>query len=157
MSPPRILIAGVGNIFLGDDAFGAEVARRMAGRTQLPGVRVADFGIRGIDLAYALMDGYDRVIFVDAMRRGEPPGTLSVIEPSTPGSGAMDTHEMTPAKVLACAKSLGANVSNVLIVVCEPESCEPQMGLSETVEAAVEEAIALVESAALRGLEAAHA
>ncbi len=81
MTPPRILIAGIGNIFLGDDAFGSEVARRLAAQPIPDGVRVVDFGIRGFDLAYALIDGYDATILVDATPRGGSPGTLYLIEP----------------------------------------------------------------------------
>src|ERR1700734_1751902 len=81
MTPPRILIAGIGNIFLGDDAFGSEVARRLAARPMPDGVKVVDFGIRGFDLTYALLDGSDATILVDATPRGGPPGTLYVIEP----------------------------------------------------------------------------
>ena len=79
--PARILIAGIGNIFLGDDAFGVEVARRLVRRRLPDGVRVVDFGIRGLDLTYALLDGYEAVILVDAAPRGGPPGTLYVLEP----------------------------------------------------------------------------
>src|ERR1700736_5676334 len=81
MTQPRILIACVGNIFLGDDAFGVEVARRLAYHPLPPGVRVIDFGIRGLDLTYALLDGCEGPILVDAAPRGEAPGTLSVIQP----------------------------------------------------------------------------
>src|SRR5437870_2595644 len=79
--PPRILVAGIGNIFLGDDAFGCEVVQRLAARAWPASVRVVDFGIRGFDLAYALMDGYDVTIFVDATPRADAPGTLYTIEP----------------------------------------------------------------------------
>src|SRR5258708_34886 len=111
MTHPRILIACVGNIFLGDDAFGVEVAKRLAYRPLPPTVRVIDFGIRGLDLTYALLDGYEVAILVDAAPRGEPPGTLSVIQPdpidqaSLPpadvGAGDLliETHGMHPAKV----------------------------------------------------------
>ena len=161
MSAARVLIAGIGNIFLGDDAFGVEVARRLALRPLPPGVRVVDFGIRGIDLTYALLENYNQVILVDAVQRGGKPGALCLIEPVLESAGAMQTHEMTPAKALAAAKALGTVPANVIIVGCEPESFgseeEPRMGLSRVVEAAVEEAVALVEDMAARGLEAAHA
>src|SRR5947209_6163179 len=80
MTQPRLLVAGVGNIFLGDDAFGVEVVQRLLRRPQPDGVRVVDFGIRGLDLSYALLDGYEAVILVDAAPRGAPAGTLHVLE-----------------------------------------------------------------------------
>jgi len=157
----RILVAGVGNIFLGDDAFGVEVAARLAARPLPTGVRVVDFGIRGLDLTYALLENYDRVILVDAIQRGGKPGSIYLIEPLGESGGAMQTHEMAPAKALAAAKTMGATLANVLLVGCEPESFgsdeEPRMGLSRTVEAAVDEAVALIEDLAARDLEAAHA
>jgi hydrogenase maturation protease len=161
MRTARILIAGIGNIFLGDDAFGVEVARRLAARILPPGVRVVDFGIRGLDLTYALLEDYDRVILVDAVQRGGKPGALYLIEPVTDKAGAMETHEMAPAKVLAAAKAMGAALANVVIVGCEPESFgsedEPQMGLSRAVEAAATEAVAWIEDMVAKGLEAARA
>jgi hydrogenase maturation protease len=155
--PQRILVAGIGNIFLGDDAFGVEVARRLARRDWPEGVRVVDFGIRGLDLAYALLDNYDAVILVDATPGGHPPGTLSVLEldaVGTPqvaaGPQAVETHGMDPVKVLRLAAQMGARIERVLLVGCEPECCaEPEegaAGLSEPVRAAVEEAVPLIES-----------
>lgn len=152
---PRILVAGIGNIFLGDDGFGVDVAQRLAQMAWPEGVRVVDFGIRGFDLAYAIMDGYDATILVDAAPRGGPPGTLYVIEPEldeTLDSGAVEieTHGMDPVKVLHLVKSLGGEPSRILLVGCEPETfgteLEGQMGLSEPVQAAVDEAVHLVES-----------
>jgi hydrogenase maturation protease len=161
MSAARTLIAGIGNIFLGDDAFGVEVVWRLAARRLRPGIRVVDFGIRGIDLTYALLDDYKLVILVDAVQRGGKPGTIYIIEPLLENAGAMQTHEMAPAKALAAAKAMGAALANVIIVGCEPHSFgseeEPQMGLSRAVEAAVEEAVALIEDMAAKSLEAAHA
>jgi hydrogenase maturation protease len=152
---PSILVAGIGNIFLGDDAFGGEVARRLSTREFPPTVRVTDFGIRGYDLAYALLDGYDITILVDACPRGEPAGTLYVIEPDLKDLGgpeepqcAVEAHSMNPLNVLRLATSLGP-VKRVLLVGCEPETLGPeegQMGLSEPIEAAVGEAVRLVES-----------
>src|SRR4051794_37928486 len=105
--PPRILIAGIGNIFLGDDAFGVEVATRLAGRSRPEGVRVVDFGIRGFDLSFAMLDDDDVIILADAAPRGGAPGTLYVIEPDPaesrepePGEMLIDPHAMDPAKVL---------------------------------------------------------
>jgi hydrogenase maturation protease len=157
MTPPRILIAGIGNIFLGDDAFGVEVAWRLARRQWPEGVRVLDFGIRGHDLAYALLDSYDAVVLVDATPRGQPPGTLSVLELDTHGppeegsnGAAVETHGMDPVKVLRLASQMGASLKRLLLVGCEPDACgEPEdeaAGMSEPVRRAVEEAVPLVES-----------
>ena len=153
---PSILVAGIGNIFLGDDAFGVEVARRMAGLDLPASVRVADFGIRGFDLAYALQDGYETTILVDACPHGEAPGTLYVIEPDLKAldgpdaaPATVEAHAMNPMNVLRMAKAMNIEVKNVLLVGCEPETLggeEGQMGLSAPVEAAVDEAVKLVES-----------
>lgn len=150
-----ILVACVGNIFNGDDAFGVEVAQRLA-RTKLPnGVRVIDFGIRGIDLTYALMDGYDAIILVDAAQRGEAPGAVSIVEPERVEANDTDSeelslspHELDPAKVLRLASALGGTCQRVLLVACEPLSLggeEGAMGLSEPVAAAVGVAAETVE------------
>jgi hydrogenase maturation protease len=163
---PRILVAGMGNIFLGDDAFGVEVVRRLAARPRRDGVKVIDFGIRGLDLALALVEPWDRVILVDAVAQGRPPGTLVVIEPDPDGIGTepLTTHEMVPARVLASARALGAKLDRVWIVGCEPESLEPQpggpeehFGLSPTVSSMMGEAVRLVESLIAETREAAHA
>lgn len=156
MSGPRILIAGIGNIFLGDDGFGSEVARRLAGKTFPDEVRVVDFGIRGFDLAYALMDGYDVTIFIDATPRGGEPGTIYTIEPDLNELNGLDgqqmmveTHGMNPMKVLSMVKTMGGEFKRILLVGCEPETLGPeegQLGLSEPVEAAVDEAVRVVES-----------
>ena len=153
---PSILVAGIGNIFLGDDAFGVEVVRRMAGLRLPAGVRVSDFGIRGFDLAYALQDGYETTILVDACPHGQPPGTLYVIapdlkvldDPEAP-QAAIEAHAMNPMNVLRMARAMNIALKNVLLVGCEPETLggeEGQMGLSAPVEAAVDEAVKLVES-----------
>ncbi|MGA9801077.1 MAG: hydrogenase maturation protease [Terriglobales bacterium] len=151
---PRILVAGIGNIFLGDDAFGVEVVRSLS-RSELPqAVRVTDFGIRGYDLAYALLDGYETTILVDACPRGEPAGTLYVIEPDLenlggPEEGAVEAHSMNPLNVLRLAQSMGGSLKRILLVGCEPATLGPeegQMGLSEPIEAAVDEAVKLIEA-----------
>jgi hydrogenase maturation protease len=152
---PTVLVAGMGNIFFGDDAFGVEVVRRLGSRDLPQAVRVADFGIRGFDLAYALQDGYETTILVDACPHGEAPGTLYVIEPDLKGLGdpgaleAIEAHAMSPVSVLRMARAMNIEVKNVLVLGCEPETFggeEGQMGLSAPVEAAVEEAVKLVES-----------
>jgi hydrogenase maturation protease len=153
---PTILVAGIGNIFLGDDAFGVEVARRLAS-LQLPkSVRVTDFGIRGFDLAYALQDGYETTILVDACPHGEAPGTLYVIEPdlnalddSNAPQAVLEGHAMNPVSVLRMARAMNIELKNILLVGCEPETLggeEGQMGLSAPVEAAVDDAVKLVKS-----------
>ena len=154
MSRRRILVAGVGNIFLGDDGFGVEVARRLAGCELPEGVEVVDFGIRGMDLVYALQDDYEVVVFVDATPRGEKPGTVYLIEPEIEEDGevVLDTHGMDPLKVIKLARALGARPARTLVVGCEPQVVlsgedydDMLMELSEPVVAAVEEAAKLAE------------
>jgi hydrogenase maturation protease len=149
---PRVLVAGIGNVFLGDDGFGVALAGRLA-RSELPaGIEVVDFGIRGIDLAYAMHD-YDAVVLLDATPRGERPGTLYVIEPALDElEGTPDAHGMDPVKVLALASSLGGPLPRTLVVGCEPEAIvspdseEVVAELSEPVRAALEEGVRLVAS-----------
>jgi hydrogenase maturation protease len=153
---PSILIAGIGNIFLGDDAFGVEVVQRLASRQLPERVKAVDFGIRGFDLAYALLDGSEVTILVDACPRGGTPGDVYVIEPdvnaldsreATPAS--VDAHSMNPMNVIRMAKSMGGDLKRILLVGCEPLTLGPeegQMGLSEPVMAAVDEAAKLIES-----------
>jgi hydrogenase maturation protease len=149
----RVLIAGIGNIFMGDDAFGVEVARCLAERELPAGVDVGDFGIRGIDLMYALGEGYDAAVFVDAVPRGDPPGTLSVIEPRLEdGEVTLDAHGMDPVRVLSLARQVGSVPERILIVGCEPavrmtgDEEEIVGELSEPVRAAIGDAVRLVES-----------
>ena len=151
---PRVLVAGVGNIFLGDDAFGVEVVQRLARRPQPEGVRVVDFGIRGLDLTYALLDGYEAVVLVDAVPRGGPPGTLYVLEPelesdSTEEAPLMEAHNMDPVRVLRLVTALGGKVERLLIVGCEPETTGSDeyvpVEMSAAVRSAVDEAVGLVE------------
>ena len=153
---PTILIAGIGNIFLGDDAFGVEVVRRLATRNLPAAVRVADFGIRGFDLAYALQDGYETTVLVDACPHGQAPGTLYVIEPDLKSiddveaaPAVVEAHSMNPMNVLRMARAMNIELKNVLLVGCEPETLggeEGQMGLSSSIAGAVEAAVELVES-----------
>ena len=151
----RVLVAGVGNVFLGDDGFGVEVVKRLAGRELPEGVEVVDFGIRGMDLIYALQDDYEVIIFIDATPRGEKPGTVYLLEPEIEEYGeiVLDTHGMDPVKVLKFARALGARPTRTLVVGCEPQVVvsgedyeDMLMELSEPVSAAVEEAVKLVES-----------
>ena len=160
--PRRVLIAGIGNIFLGDDGFGVEVVGRLSGRRLPEGVEVVDFGIRGMDLAYALHEDYDLVVFVDATPRGGEPGTVYLIEPEIEEDEpvSLDTHGMDPVKVIRLARALGARPARTVVVGCEPQVIPGRRGgsethpyyddmlmeLSEPVRAAVEEAAKLVES-----------
>src|SRR5688572_21072323 len=108
----RILVAGIGNIFFGDDAFGCEVARELSETSLPPNVTVRDFGIRGLDLAYTLLEGWDFVIFVDAVSRGRDPGTLYVIEPEVSEeqrSRSWEGHSMTLEAVAPMLRSLGGS------------------------------------------------
>lgn len=165
-SSKRILVACIGNIFLGDDGFGVEVAQRMLSRKNRPyaeHVQVVDFGIRGIDLAYTLLEDYDTLVLVDAVLRGGQPGTLYLIEPDVAhlnaeqgvqaGRVALDTHSMDPVKVLAYARTLGAQPIRMFLVGCEPSvfdgadtDMEMSMGLSEPVQAAIDPAIHMIDS-----------
>lgn len=154
MSP--ILVAGIGNIFKGDDGFGVAVAQRMTGRSLPAGVTVKDFGIRGLDLTYALLDGYAAAILVDTAQRGEPPGTVYVIEPEAstiadpqPEDLLLSPHELDPARVLRLALALGGGCRRVVLVACEPASFGDEelgvMALTPPVAAAVDPAADLVE------------
>lgn len=147
----RTLVACLGNIFLSDDGFGVEVARRLA-REPLPeGVRVTDYGIRGMHLAYDLAEGFDTTILVDTAQRGDAPGTVYLIEPE-PRDGQGDqaplslfnAHGMQPDLVLSLAGSLGGDAGRVLVVACEPATLEEGIGLSAPVTAAVDEAAAMI-------------
>ena len=151
----RMLVAGVGNIFLGDDGFGVEVARRLATEDLPDWVRVADYGISGMHLAYDLANGYETTILVDATARGDEPGTIYVIEldqSATPGAAAaspggsqlFDGHAMQPDVVFGVLDMLGADAGKVLLVGCEPASVDYGIGLSPVVTPAVGEAVRVV-------------
>ena len=148
MVKPTILVAGIGNIFLGDDAFGVEVVRCLMNRSLPAQARVVDFGIRGLDLAYALQDGYDTTILIDAFPHGQKPGTVSIAEPDTKEITAapeslVEAHSMHPLNMLRMAAAMNGSLNRVLLVGCEPESLggdQGCMGLSKPVAAAVVEA-----------------
>jgi hydrogenase maturation protease len=153
----RILVAGVGNVFFGDDGFGVEVAARLNAGTLPAGAQVVDFGIRSYDLAYALTSGrYDAAILVDASTRGGAPGDVYVLSPQinqqldqSSEPAPANAHTMNPDTVLRMARTFGPLPSQVLVVACEPETLggdEGQLGLSETVHAAVDRAVTVVES-----------
>lgn len=159
----KTLVAGIGNVFLSDDAFGVEVVRALG---DLPdGVRVLDSGIRGMHLAYELLDGYDAVVLVDATRRGGEPGTLHTLEHDLDApapAAALDGHGMDPASVLGLLRDLAASmemplpVGRVLVVGCEPACLDEGIGLSPAVAAAVGPAVDVVREL-VRTLEGARA
>lgn len=149
----KLLVAGIGNVFLGDDGFGVEVVRRLSARPLPEDVEVADYGIRGFDLAYALMDEYRAAVLVDALPHGCEPGSLALMEPdfdSLDAPGVIEGHGMNPVEVLRLVKQLGGRPPRLFLVGCEPETFGPEeegmMGLSAPVEAAVDEAVSMVES-----------
>lgn len=152
---PSILIAGIGNIFLGDDGFGVEVAQQLAQGNFPSSVRVADFGIRGFDLAYALQDGYETTILIDAFPHGQASGTVDVVEPDLNAPDAslaqvnfVEPHAMNPVNVIRMAMAMHGSLKRVLLVGCEPATFggdDGKMGLSDAVQAAVPEAVKIVE------------
>jgi hydrogenase maturation protease len=156
-----ILVACIGNIFQGDDAFGCEVAKVLAQRITDDTVRVVDFGIRGFDLTWALVDAPELTILVDAVSRGSEPGTLYTIEPDLDdlddeNPQTVDAHSMDPLAVLRAAKFLGGRLGRILLVGCEPGDlggAEGRMGLTPPVSAAIEEAATMVESLISRELQ----
>ncbi len=143
MNDQRVLIACIGNIFLGDDGFGCEVARQLACTAPWPGVRLVDFGIRACDLAFTLAEPWELVILVDATQRGGTPGTLYVIEPdlaaATAGGSAagLPLHSIDPVAALQMAGALGSRPKRLLLVGCEPVDFGPddegRLGLSPAV------------------------
>jgi len=150
----NILVAGIGNIFFGDDAFGCEVATQLMKRPLPEGVRVIDFGIRSYDLAYAMMDGPDVTIFIDATPHGQPAGTVSLIEPDLnfldkPSDEVVNAHSMNPVRVLQLLRSLGGQPGRLYLVGCEPAVLETEdgaMGLSQPVQAAIPKALEMIKS-----------
>jgi hydrogenase maturation protease len=154
LTRPRILVAGIGNVFLGDDGFGVETVRRLAARPLSDDISVVDYGIRGLDLTYALLEPHDAVIIVDLVARGEAPGTLFLIQLEIDAGApvTLDAHGMDPVKVLALARSMGAPAADTFLVACEPAFVPPPdcedvvMELSAPVAAAVDEAVRMVET-----------
>ncbi|MFE9629853.1 hydrogenase maturation protease [Streptomyces sp. NPDC006463] len=150
----RTLVAGIGNVFLGDDGFGVEAVRGLSAHPLPDDVEVVDFGVRGVHLAYQLLDGYDTLVLVDATARGGDPGTLYLIEadaegPAPPGGAVLDGHHMSPDAVLALLDTLCAGTGSTpprrtLVVGCEPASTEEGIGLSAPVAAAVPRAVRMV-------------
>ncbi|MBO1413791.1 hydrogenase maturation protease [Streptomyces sp. FH025] len=151
MTRSTVLVAGVGNVFLGDDGFGVETVRRLSAHPLPDGVDVVDVGVRGVDLAYRLLDGYRTAVLVDTTCRGGAPGTVRLIEAAAEPLKApvLDGHRMGPDAVLALLAALAAGTGGeppgrVLVVGCEPASLEEGIGLSAPVAAAVEEAVHMV-------------
>jgi hydrogenase maturation protease len=148
----KLLVAGIGNIFFGDDGFGPEVARALAGEP-IDQVRVEDFGIRSLHLAYELVSGYDRAFLIDAVPRGGEPGTLYVLEPEIRESGTTpDAHRMNLENVLAFVRMVGGDPPPITIVGCEPSAAEETIGLSQPVRDAIEPAVDLVRRLAAEAL-----
>jgi hydrogenase maturation protease len=147
----RTLVAGTGNVFLGDDGFGVEVARLLAGRPRPEGVEIADFGIRGVHLVYELLDGCDLFVLIDASPRGHAPGTVTVLEvdpadhPATGQAALVDAHSLSPDAIFSMLASLGGRPGRCLVVACEPADVSAGMGLSEPVRAALPHAVRAVE------------
>jgi hydrogenase maturation protease len=147
----RTVVAGVGNVFLRDDAFGVEVARLLAGRPRADGVEIADFGIRGVHLVYELLDGCDLFVLIDAAPRGNRPGTVTVLEvdpsdhPATADAPLVDAHSLSPDAIFAMLASMGGRPGRSLVVACEPADVSAGMGLSDPVKAALPHAVRAVE------------
>ncbi|BCB91902.1 hydrogenase maturation protease [Phytohabitans suffuscus] len=155
-----VLVAGVGNIFLGDDGFGPEVVRRLTGEGGLPErARLVDYGIRGMHLAYDLLDGYAALVLVDAAPVGTAPGDVAVLRvgPDDLGGGDLDAHGMAPVAVLASLDRLGGTLPATYVVGCHPATVEEGIGLSGPVSAAVPVAMAAVRDLARRLCAAAPA
>jgi hydrogenase maturation protease len=146
----RTLVAGVGNVFQRDDAFGVEVIRLLAERPRPAGVEIADFGIRGIHLVYELLNGCDLFILVDAAQRGCEPGTVTVLEveprDTAPRAAVMDAHGLAPDQIFAMLASMGSRPGRSLVVACEPADVSAGMGLSEQVREALPQAVRVVEA-----------
>jgi hydrogenase maturation protease len=150
----NVLVAGIGNVFLSDDGFGVATVTRLREVVDRlpPGVEVVDVGIRGMHLAYQLLDGYHTLVLVDTAQRGGPPGSLYLLEhdldrPADPDRDRLDAHRMDPTSVLEMLDQLAAGngldrpVRRVLVVGCEPASLDEGLELSEPVAAAVDRAV----------------
>jgi hydrogenase maturation protease len=151
-----ILVAGIGNIFLGDDGFGPEVMRHVPQRLAGPQVRLEDYGIRGMHLAYDLLDGPDALVLVDALPNRGSPGTLHVFaadHETVSATAGLDAHAMDPAAVFASLRALGGTPPNTIVIGCEVQNVDEGIGLSEAVAAAVPGAVRAIEEAVARLLE----
>jgi len=146
----RTLVAGVGNVFQRDDAFGVEVVRLLLDRPCPEGVEIADFGIRGVHLVYELLNGCDLFVLIDAAQRGYEPGTVTVLEVSPAdaapsGASVIDAHGLAPDDIFAMLASMGGKPGRSLVVACEPADLSAGMGLSDPVRAALPHAVRAVE------------
>jgi hydrogenase maturation protease len=149
----RVLVAGIGNLFLGDDGFGPEVVRRLAAEDALPpAVRVTDYGIRGMHLAYDVLDAYDALVLVDALPGNGAPGEVVVLRITADDLGGddFDAHGMNPAAMLAGLDRLGGTLPETYLVGCRIAGVDEAIGLSGPVAAALPEAVAAVRDLALR-------
>ena len=143
----KALVAGIGNIFNRDDGFGCTVAEHLLKRRIPDGVRVEDYGIRGMHLALDLLEGYDLLVLVDAMGGQDAPGTLTLFEPDLdPDAAPLDAHRMDPQAVLGMVAGLGGEVRRVLVVGCQPADLDEGIGLTDIVAAAVDPAVRMVEA-----------
>jgi hydrogenase maturation protease len=149
----RVLIAGIGNIFLGDDGFGPEVMRHVPAHVAGPRVSVVDYGIRGMHLAYDLLDGCEALVLVDALPNRGAPGTVHVFEADhetlTAGVG-LDAHAMDPAAVFASLAALGGTPPYTVVIGCEIDNVDERMGLTDAVAAAVPDAVKAIEDVVAR-------
>lgn len=152
----RVLVAGVGNVFLGDDGFGSEVARQLAGSPLPPGVVVTDYGIRGMHLAYDLLDGWDMLVLIDLLPTRGRPGAVHIVEVDLEAIAgqAPDPHGMAPHAVLSAVGSMGGTLPPTVLIGCEPEDTEERLGLSPIVAAAVQPAVAAVLKLCVEGIGA---
>ncbi|UQX13219.1 hydrogenase maturation protease [Candidatus Mycobacterium methanotrophicum] len=142
--PLRILVAGIGNIFLGDDGFGSEVVRHVPVQQDDPGVRVVDYGTGGMHLAYDLLDDWDALVIVDAVPGRGSPGALHVFEAdheSHSATAALDAHSMDPAAVFDSLKALGGRPPYTVVIGCEAGSVDDGIGLTDAVAGAVPRAV----------------
>jgi hydrogenase maturation protease len=143
----RILVAGIGNIFLGDDGFGPEVMRHVAGQPRIDDVHLIDYGIRGMHLAYDLLEEWRALVLVDALPDRGAPGTLHVFEAdheTLSATAGLEAHSMDPAAVFATLTALGGTAPRTIVVGCQVENVDEGMGLSEPVSAAVPAAVAAI-------------
>jgi hydrogenase maturation protease len=144
----RTLVAGFGNVRLGDDGFGVEVVHRLKAQPLPEGAHVRDFGIRGLHLVFDLLESWDAILLVDAMKHGDPPGTVFVLDPNIDAIGdpssLPDAQSLHPAAVLRTAHALGARMYNLHVIGCEPADLSEHVGLSEPVEHGVDEAVRIV-------------
>jgi hydrogenase maturation protease len=153
-------VAGIGNIFQSEDGFGVEVANRLNRRALPESVRVEDYGIRGVHLAYELLNGYDALVILDTFPMGEPPGTLALLEPdldaATLTTPVVDAHTMSPHVVLATLARLGGRIDPTFVLGCQPATLEEGMALSPPVSGAVDQAVEMCIELVTRILEPAR-